>query len=998
MATLRDPKTTRLQTSLLRSLSLKLAAAPLSKLAALCGCILLASCDGSSKGIGNPDTTAAMDEITLLTNGGNMRAKFEQPDSAEPIDLRTISAPTAREKSDDQLLLSEQARILPFPDMWHFKDLLPNAELFCDEPSNNKFAEIAEKLGGFNKTTSIRIIQDATAPRFYNGFEVDFFKRLRTPEVDNSGAGGGVTIQRPDVVGRTASKAFYLSDTYGLIAVDFSAGPLNNPMTSCSLPLPGTPKNFVVTDSHLFVMINDFKTLSSAILQFDITQPGMTFVDALLFEYEDIIDARLFNDTLTLFTKTYEVDKEAEKRADEIILNGKQDDSLSQSPAGGANIDSSRGFGGININGIQIPYIHRTVIDHQLRILNTKPNLELAYTEVFLPGGELDPNETEIKDIEKTRVWTNFNSFLSASGEYLVVTEKVNERHFDFYERLRRSRCTNYQSEQIPYRYCSTNWQRVENPDYVEPPASGVISCAGSLWDCLQVQLPSVAKYIYVPDGETCHDTFRYKYTCLSYESVEYDVPRYRHEDYTNFHVFRFEGGKFIRLDNKLASLEGKQINVSEKPFRINGTVQKHDHINFSNDILYVIANENRVEQFSLNTLSIVGNSAIFVDNLPLQSEKRYSNLSAVFAKESIYLADGSFANSAMNTISLADPLAPAIDNVIKIPTQLEQLVFDSDTLIGVGRSSVNNGTQQYQTFGTLTGFSPLGEEVSSLILGSDYRFYSSSVNWDDQVLTVDKNLSRVLIPYSVRTPLLGDEAEPQQNRVTLAEYDAGKFTELATLNLPQVPNRTLSIDENSAFSFSNEFIHLLYNDADWKTRALFNGSLPEGIYYSRKFPVHVQAKTLPGDYHFKLIDSPESASGELLDELKVSRAKSNICTQERYLFDRDRVMVVKEKEGTYISHEDCPTDRSQAEVTFTGYRITAEKFTPIEDQDELALLYKQANWNLVCLTDLNNNSGKLIKAEEINQDDAIRCYTYTRYNEIVNQKVDEETTPPQQQ
>ena len=108
--------------------------------------------------------------------------------------------------------------------------------------------------------------------------------------------------------------------------------------------------------------------------------------------------------------------------------------------------------------------------------------------------------------------------------------------------------------------------------------------------------------------------------------------------------------------------------------------------------------------------------------------------------------------------------------------------------------------------------------------------------------------------------------------------------------------------------------------------------------------------------------------------------------------------MVVKEKEGTYISHEDCPTDRSQAEVTFTGYRITAEKFTPIQDQDELALLYKQANWNLVCLTDLNNNSGKLIKAEEINQDDAIRCYTYTRYNEIVNQKVDEETTPPQQQ
>jgi len=908
-------------------------------------------------------------ELTLLSEGDSaIKVSFSVPVEDRAL-ASEFSVPLERPKTANQLALGSYNLILPWPDFWQFKDLLPHPELFCDEPTDAKFVLLATELGGINKTTPIRIEPDATAPILQSGWRLAQRGSPVAAPIDGAESGTKVTIQRPDIIGRSENKAIYLSEIYGLITVDFTGVPSQPPQVSCALPLPGRPKNFVVTDTKLYVLLEGMKQLATGVLEFDIAGTEPVFLDGLVFENQELLDARLFNDTLALYLKTYQVVD---------VLPLQPDSSNSSEPA-------------IAVDASPISYPrNRKLLHHELKVIATQPELTVTHTEVFLPRGEESTYTLDQTGQQDPMQWAYFNSFLSASGEYLVVTEQVQERYLQGFETRSSYRCTDWRVEETPYHYCRTIWKRIENPDYVPPPESGVLTCTGDLWTCILQQVPRTSRYIHVPDGEQCYDTVRRHSTCVAGETVTYDVPVYRHETYTQFHAFRFSSGEFVKLDDQLASVSGDEINVSDMPFRVSGQVQKHDHINFNSDYLYVVTRNNYTKREILHTLSILANSAVHINELVMGQDNRYASLTAIFSPETLYVGDSTYlrsgSNSDMVTISLADPIAPVITGTVNIPAQMHQLLFTGDTLLGVGYVNIpGNESRPTRNLGSLTGFTTAGMEVNSLLFGSDYRYYYSPVSYDDQVLSLDTQLKRLFVPYNVSHPLLDVQVPYNEYRVTIASYDNGYVTEDGTLAFPALPDRTMSINDGAAFAFNREFIHELIREEKWNANAVFDGEIPESIYYSHAYPAHVQKLERPNEFEFRLVDSADSAAGETLASVTVDRAVSNICTGERVLFDRDRILIVQEQPGIYISYQDCPADRNDAEKNLIGYRIEENALTLIEDQDELELLYRQSQWGLHCITNLDETNGEIISSLDAVNSSTIYCYTAAEYYNLQN-------------
>lgn len=953
---------------------------------------ILAALVGCGNGGSEPDPTDDPDNnisgLTIKEEGkAGVKVSFTPP--AEDAGLvKNMSVPVERQMTAEQVALSSSGIVYPWPELWQYKDLLPHPELYCDEPTNTKFIELSAVLGGFQKFTPIRIEPDATAPVLQSGWRLnDYFYGAPDMATGAAADSAAVTIQRPDIVGRSENKAFYLSKTYGLITVDFTGVPAKAPQVSCALPIPGRPKNFVVSNTNLFVLVEDMQSRATAVLQFDISGIDPVFIDGLAFTDQKLLDARLFNDTLALYLQTWQFENPVPAQTGQTTQSG---------PASAVSPDASpivySGDGGYGWYGGRL-------VNHELKVIATQPELAVVNSQVFLPEGEEQTYPADKVEQEQIQHWASYNPFLSASGEYLVVTQQVNERHFERYEQKSYYRCTDRRIEETPYHYCRTNWKRVENPDYVPVPASGVLPCTGDLWTCIRQQVPGVSRYIHVPDGEQCYDTTRIRTYCVAGETVNYDVPVYRRETYTQFYAFRFGSGEFVRLDDQLAMVSGNEIVVSNTPFRVSGQVQKHDHINFRDEYLYVVTHDANVGQETLHTLSVLGNSAIHINALTIGQNNRYASLETIFTPDTLYVGDSTYVRSGtqseMLTISLVNPIAPQISETVSLPAQLQQLMFTGDTLLGVGYVNIP-GTEitKSRNIGTLTGFTTAGLEVNSLLFGADYQSYYSSISHDDQVLTLDTVLKRLFVPYSVGHPLLGIQAPQNENRLTISAYDNGAVTEEATLTFPAMPDRTMSINADAAFAFNREFIHELKRDGEWQSTAIFDGEIPESIYYSRAFPTQVQKRVHPNAFEFRLIDSAESAAGDTLASVSVDRAVSAVCTGEQVMFDRDRILVVQEKSGVYISSSDCPQNRTAAEKVLTGYRIGENDLTVIEDQAELELLYRQAQWDLRCLTNLDELNGEKLSGLDAVNSPVINCYTSTVYNELLAEKINVMSNP----
>ena len=89
---------------------------------------------------------------------------------------------------------------------------------------------------------------------------------------------------------------------------------------SCALPLPDHPLNFVVTKKGLIVLIRQHSAIIQQ-LSLNVESDELTeninaplFEDSLFFVNQEILDARLFNQTLALYLKNTTKRKTLRKR------------------------------------------------------------------------------------------------------------------------------------------------------------------------------------------------------------------------------------------------------------------------------------------------------------------------------------------------------------------------------------------------------------------------------------------------------------------------------------------------------------------------------------------------------------------------------------------------------------------------------------------------------------------------------------------------------------
>ncbi|MDH5546172.1 MAG: hypothetical protein OEZ43_11295 [Gammaproteobacteria bacterium] len=933
----------------------------------LCLCISLSACGLGKQGpLATEEDTPAEetpfpDSYSLMVNEQNEMVlhtnQEEMPENTQHVSLPKYREPTAAKK-----LLMGSGAWLSMPEQQTYQTLLPQPELFCAPIDNTDYATAVEQLGGFHKTIHIGIEPDASTPRFLDGIEKPYYGiglggglATASPMADGSEA-AQVSIQRPNRVARFQNTGFYLSDIYGLIAVLFDDK--SQIKVSCAVPLPGNAVNFLVNQDSLIVLVRSSNSRHTGLLQFKTDgQLGLTFHDALFFENTRLLDARLFNETLALYVAE-------EEPYDRPVISPQAD-----------------------FMPIYIPPVK--TLNHQLKVIDTSSGLELKHTEVFA----LEETPPDFAGPEDSW-YSNYNTFLSASGQYLIVSERKTHRYISHYETRKHSRCQEWTSREVSYRYCRTIWKQVENPDYVPPGASGTVVCTGSLLDCIKQRGPQLSRYINVADGQECRDGTYTTSSCSRYNYETYQVPIFANAEYTHFNIYRFVNGEFIKLDDQLGVLKDNELLSSNAPLQIEGHVQKHDHLKFIGDQLYAVSHANGGKSHFLNTFSVVGNSAIHVDKQLLMTTPGYASIATYFTPDKIYVSESSYQYSStlqwsnMQLVSISNPIKPSKTGTTRVPTQFDQLFFGQDTLIGVGRVTLNDEDANFDmTLGSVTSLASDGNEIGSVLLGSDYQFYNHSVTGDDQVLELDSALNRLILPYHVQHPIANLTAAPALNRLSMIDFDMTGPKEEVTFELPAQPNRTLSIASDLAFSFSDAFIHSLTKGENWQKNAVFDGEVPASIYYSRTVEQQIQKFVRADQFVFKLVDAADGATGNILDSLSIQRASSQFCVNEQVYFDKNRILVVQEKPGVYLSYQDCETEVADRQLLLTGYRIADNKLSLIESQKELQDLYQLIGWDLQCVLDINNREGKELQEPPADMS-SVSCYPRQEYDTLMNSAI----------
>lgn len=903
--------------------------------------------------------------LLRLNNQGEIRlAPFSPPEQTYPIDFDNAEFILASGKTASQRLLSSAQSKMTHDEIVRFRNLLPHPELFCNDPHNSDYQNIAQDLGGFIKPSSIQIEVDASQPHILSGFEV-YAPPQPAPDIVNT-----VNLSRPDLIGVRDNTVYYLSKIYGLIAVDFSGMPSTQPQVSCGYLLPGNPKNFVITNDHLMVITESLNGFHSAVLRFSIANNTPEFVDAVSLKFKRITDARLFNDRLALYIQNYE----------EIDLPNYDEDVE------------------VVIYGILPPPPYRPipkVISRELAVMDTQPDLQLVYQDTLLDRNDHSSANAPDIDPETTRFYSYFNNFLSASGEYLVITETIRESNFSHYETHTVSHCNDWEIMQESYEYCQVSWERVENPDYIPVSDTGVVACAGTLHECLQYQAPTMSRYIHIATGSQCSDRIKANYQCLASDNRQLEVPYYTDHVYTSFNVYHFNQGQFIRLDDQLVQVDEEHNSLlqTDEAFQVAGVVEHHDHMRFQHGQFYVISRD--AHEKTLSTFSLLGNTAAKVAALPLQFGSEYAP-TVLYTDDKLLFSSHTGWNSQeqesiLQSISLTNPLKPVPENDLRIPTNLDQMVFFEDTMLAVGTTRLNRDTPNEKILGTATAFhvpSSGGRvsETNSVILGGNYARFYSGINHNDQVLAIDKPNQRVFLPYQLFKSDDPADTSRISSRLSLLDIEDGQVHEEHTFSLPSMPLRSIGVSEQAALAFNDSHIFSLSKNDDWQNQVVFNGQLPYSIYYAKNSPIQVQKYLHEEAIELRLIASADSAHGELIDQLQVSYPPSVNCVYPNLFFDGDRVISVRAKSGIYHTVNDCPSSWTDTDLEWSGYRFDSSGFTEIEDQSEMMALYQQIKWYMHCvvnpeLADMEHSSLSTLPEDTA----GMRCYTFEQYNQEVS-------------
>jgi hypothetical protein len=730
----------------------------------------------------------------------------------------------------------------------------PIAAKRCPVVNNRAFQTAADALGGITWTHPIAMLKDQAVPPLFRG-------RIPPPSPpaptapgaanDGGGAAPAPTISRPDLIGYQEDTALFLSQRHGLMTVK-TGGPA--PELSCALKLPGQPKYFFYQGNELVLLINGLSVHQAALLRFRVRARGFDFVDAVMLDQQTIQDARLFDRTLVIYTNLMRP----------IMGQGKPQ-------GGGAAGGGTAGGGAVGPpGGAPIPGpVYNPTTGVAVTAVKWDAALTVAWHEEFLndeanndPFAGKDPvmaaGKLMVGDVVSST--STFKPFISASDRYVVVSRDVNRTVFSGTVTQTYSYCAaSHEGPPRTVETCSPKYEQRPNPDY-RPPVStkGDYHCNGkTLLACIQEAAPTISQYIFVRVGETC-TTYTYRnYICDRTETKMVSYPTYTQQPATQFVVYRYDAGDFVKLDEKIYELADPgagavsvpSLTFSGKPLEVDGSILHKGDLQFQHGHFYVLTNQGQ----QLHTLLLVGNS---IAKLGTQATPRQRSgmttyaggHSTLFSDDRMMISRAYYDNqrpmninnwSDVLMLDLTVPAFPKKVNQFVMPGSSDQLILANDGVLGPGTVSFTSAGVA-RNLQKLTLFNRNdASELGNVLLGTEFNANLVS-SWlgvaDDQRIRLDPTNQRLFLPYSGQHHAPQNEFNPVAHRLNITAAENGLLTSEMTFDVVEDIIRTVSTASapgtGKALAFGDSSVYALNQvPGSWSLDIIEEFATPVAVY-----------------------------------------------------------------------------------------------------------------------------------------------------------------------
>ncbi|HXU83683.1 MAG TPA: hypothetical protein VN914_19955 [Polyangia bacterium] len=735
----------------------------------------------------------------------------------------------------------------------------PIAAKRCPVSNSGAFKTAADALGGITWTHPIAMLKDQSLPPLYRG-------RIPAPSpptpsapgaTDGRSAAAPPTIVRPDLVGYQEDTAIFLSQRHGLLAVK-TAGPA--PELSCALKLPGQPKYFFYQGDELVLLVNGSSVNQAALLRFRVTRKGFDFVDAVMLDQQNIQDARLFDRTLVVYSNLLRP----------IASDGQP---MTPPPGGG-------GTPGGGARGAPVPgpaYNPNTGV--VLTAIKWDAALAVAWREEFLndqataePFAGQDPVMAASKLVvgDVVSATKNWKPFISASDRYVVVSRDVNRTVFSGTRTETYSYCAaSHQGPAHSVQTCSPKYEQRPNPDYRPPQSTkGDYTCNGkTLLACIQEAAPTVSQYIYVRVGETCTTYTYHDYICDRQETRMVSYPTYRNEQATQFVVYRYDAGDFVKLDERIyemadpgAATVVSSLTFNGKPLEVDGAIDHKGDLQFQHGHFYVLTHQGQ----RLHTLLLVGNSiaklgAQATPRQPTGGSSYSGSHSTLFSDDRMMISRAYYdPRNPMNIPNWSDvlmldltvPAFPKAVNQFVMPGSSDQLILAADGVLGPGTVAFTSGGVP-RNLQKLTLFNRSdASELGNVLLGTEFNANMVST-WlgvsDDQRIRLDPDNQRLFLPYSGYHHAPKDKFNPTAHRLNITAVANRLLTSEVTFDVVEDIVRTVSTasapSAGRVLAFGDSSVYALaQTPGSWSLDVIEEFATPMAVYrFSDKGDLHAR-------------------------------------------------------------------------------------------------------------------------------------------------------------
>jgi len=793
-----------------------------------------ASGGGAGSGAGGAD--AGVPDALAAADGGGVQGDVTPPSNLADY---TISYRT-------QVRVPSSGAILSYDDFAaQVSRLDPIAAKRCPVSHDAEFQAAVTALGGISWNHPVDILKDLSKPPLYRGHLPPPRNYPMETADGNSAASPAPTIERPDLVGYQENVAIFLSQRHGLLAVKTDQA---KPVLSCALKLPGNPKYFFYHGKELVLLVNGMSASEAALLRFGISATGFDFMDAVMLDRQQIQDARLFDSTLVIYSNLY-----------------------SPPPATTTPTTApSSGTGGVGAPAaVPAPSSTSAAIGVKVVAVKWDTQLTLAWQEEFLNDPvSSDPlaGQNVVDAVKQLTVgqvvatYRSYKPFISASDRYFVISRGVSRTVFTGTRSQTYTYCTaSHPGPDHSVTYCYPKYEQRPNPDYQDPKSTnGDYPCNGkSLLDCIQEAAPKVSKYIYVRVGDTCNTYTYHDYICDSTVTQTISYPTYRTDSATQFVVYRYTDGDFVKLDEQLFQMASPgtttgsvpTLTFTGTPLEVSGTIDGKDDLQFQQGHFYVLTNQGQ----RLHTLLIAGNS---IAELGAQDTPRrggsysYSGgHSTLFSDTRMMVSRAYYDSSAPKGIynwsdvlmmDLSNPSSPASINQFAMPGSSTQLILASAGILGPGTVNFTSSGVQ-RNLQKITLFSQdNASEIDNVLLGTEYNadFVQTWLGVaDDQRIRLDWGSQRLFMPYSgyLHAPDVAFNPAAHRLNITAVGVGTGLDSEM-TFNLVEDVVRTVSIASSpaagSALVFGDSSIYAVNQGSNgWSLDVLEEFATPFAVY-----------------------------------------------------------------------------------------------------------------------------------------------------------------------